>query len=215
MVLVLLGAPGVGKGTQSEKIIRQFNIVQISTGDILRKELKNGTGLGLKAKEYMHKGELVPDYLIIEMIRKRIDDPDCKAGFLLDGFPRTIDQAKSLDDTLNEKSLILENVIYIDVKDKEIIERLTLRRVCPTCGAIYHLRNKPPKEDMICDICGTKLIQRPDDVKETVENRLKVFKEHTERLIEYYENQGKLRRINGMGDVDEIFSNIVKILSVK
>ncbi|MGB9755399.1 MAG: adenylate kinase [Desulfurella sp.] len=212
MILILLGAPGVGKGTQSENIIKKYSIVQISTGDILRSEVKNETDLGKKAKQFMEKGELVPDDLIIKMIEKRISQPDCINGFLLDGFPRTIEQAKSFDKMMEEKGLNLNRVIYIDVADDEIIDRLTLRRVCPTCGAIYHLKNKPPKQDMICDICGSKLIQRSDDTKETVKNRLKVFKEHTKPLIEYYDKQEKLSSISGLGTVDEVFSRIKDIL---
>ncbi|AHF96708.1 adenylate kinase [Desulfurella acetivorans A63] len=213
MILILLGAPGVGKGTQSQNIIKKYSIVQISTGDILRNEVKNETELGLTAKQYMEKGELVPDDTIIKMIEKRISQPDCANGFLLDGFPRTIEQAKSFDKMIKQKGLDLDKVIYIDVADDEIIDRLTLRRVCPTCGAIYHLKNKPPKQDMICDICGSKLIQRSDDTKETVENRLKVFKEHTKPLIEYYEKQGKLNSVSGLGTVDEVFSRILTALS--
>ncbi|HEX14009.1 MAG: adenylate kinase [Desulfurella sp.] len=213
MILILLGAPGVGKGTQSQNIIKKYSIVQISTGDILRNEVKNETELGLTAKQYMEKGELVPDDIIIKMIEKRISQPDCANGFLLDGFPRTIEQAKSFDKMIKQKGLDLDKVIYIDVADDEIIDRLTLRRVCPTCGAIYHLKNKPPKQDMICDICGSKLIQRSDDTKETVENRLKVFKEHTKPLIEYYEKQGKLNSVSGLGTVDEVFSRILTALS--
>lgn len=212
MILILLGAPGVGKGTQSENIVKKFSIVQISTGDILRNEVKNQTELGQKAKAYMEKGELVPDELIIKMIENRISKSDCESGFLLDGFPRTIEQAKSFDNMLTQKGLNLDKVIYIDVDDNEIIERLTLRRVCPTCGAIYHLKNKPPREDMMCDICGSKLVQRSDDVKETVENRLKVFKEHTKPLIDYYKQQGKLSSVSGLGNVDEVFERISNIL---
>jgi adenylate kinase len=212
VIVILLGAPGVGKGTQSENIVKKFSIIQISTGDILRNEVKNQTDLGEKAKTYMEKGELVPDELIIKMIENRISKTDCANGFLLDGFPRTIEQAKSFDQMLEQKGLKLDKVIYIDVNDDEIIERLTLRRVCPTCGAIYHLKNKPPKQDMICDICGSKLVQRSDDIKETVENRLKVFKEHTKPLIDYYEKQGKLSSVSGLGNVDEVFGRISKIL---
>jgi len=212
VIIILLGAPGVGKGTQSVNIAKKFSIVQISTGDILRNEVKNQTELGEKAKTFMEKGELVPDELIIKMIANRISKTDCANGFLLDGFPRTLEQAKSFDQMLQQNGLSLDKVIYIDVNDDEIIERLTLRRVCPTCGAIYHLKNKPPKQDMTCDICGSKLVQRSDDIKETVENRLKVFKEHTEPLIDYYKKQGKLSAIDGLGSVDEVFGKITKIL---
>lgn len=212
MIVVLLGAPGVGKGTQSENIVKKYSIVQISTGDILRNEVKNETELGKKAKQFMEKGELVPDELIIKMIENRIMQNDCAKGFLLDGFPRTIEQAMSFDKMLAQKNIILDNVIYIDVPDEEIIERLTLRRICPTCGAIYHLKNKLPRQDMVCDICGSKLIQRSDDVEETVINRLKVFKEHTKPLIEYYKKKGKLNSISGNGNVDEVFSKITDML---
>lgn len=212
MIIILLGAPGVGKGTQAERIIQKYSIVQISTGDILRNEVRNETELGIKAKQFMDKGELVPDELIIKMIENRIEKEDCRRGFLLDGFPRTIDQAVSFDNMLEQKNLTLDAVIYLSVSDEEIINRLIYRRVCPTCGAIYHLKNKPPKQDMVCDICGSKLIQRSDDTKETVENRLKVFKEHTLPLIEYYKKQNKLYTIDGSGSVDEVFSQIASIL---
>jgi len=212
VIIILLGAPGVGKGTQAERIIQKYSIVQISTGDILRNEVRNETELGIKAKQFMDKGELVPDELIIKMIENRIEKEDCRRGFLLDGFPRTIDQAVSFDNMLEQKNLTLDAVIYLSVSDEEIINRLIYRRVCPTCGAIYHLKNKPPKQDMVCDICGSKLIQRSDDTKETVENRLKVFKEHTLPLIEYYKKQNKLYTIDGSGSVDEVFSQIASIL---
>lgn len=212
MIVILLGAPGVGKGTQSENIVKKYSIVQISTGDILRNEVKNETQLGKKAKQFMEKGELVPDELIIKMIENRIMQDDCAKGFILDGFPRTIEQAISFDNMLALKNMVLDHVIYIDVPDKEIIERLTLRRICPTCGAIYHLKNKPPRQDMVCDICGSKLVQRNDDIEETVINRLRVFKEHTKPLIEYYKKKGKLNSISGNGNVDEVFSKITDIL---
>ncbi len=213
MILILLGAPGVGKGTQGALISKEYGIPQISTGDILRSEVRNETELGKKAKVYMDKGELVPDNIIIDMMEKRIKEEDCKNGFILDGFPRTVAQAEAFDKMLEKNGLKLDKVLLIDVPEDEIIARLTGRRVCPNCGAVYHIRNNPPKKEGICDKCGTALIQRDDDTEEVVKNRLEVYKKNTLPLIEYYTKAGKLVKVDGTGEIDEIFSRIKNILA--
>ncbi len=212
MILILLGAPGVGKGTQGQLISKEFSIPQISTGDILRKEVKEETELGKKAKSYMDSGALVPDDIIVGMMEKRIKEDDCKNGFILDGFPRTTAQAEALDEMLSKNGLNLDSVLLIDVPEEEIIERLTGRRVCPNCGAVYHVKYNPPKNDNICDKCSTQLIQRDDDTESVVRNRLKVYQDSTAPLIEYYEKTNKLVKIDGMGDINDIFANIKEVL---
>ncbi len=212
MILILLGAPGVGKGTQGVLISKEYNIPQISTGDILRKEVKEQTELGKKAKAYMDKGELVPDDIIIDMMEKRIKQDDCKNGFILDGFPRTTAQAKAFDEMLQKNGLNLDKVLLIDVPEEEIISRLTGRRVCESCGAVYHIKYNPPKKDGVCDKCGGKLIQRDDDKEEVVRNRLEVYKKSTMPLIDYYKNSGKLVVVDGMGEIEEIFERVKEAL---
>ncbi len=212
MILILLGAPGVGKGTQGQLISKEFSIPQISTGDILRKEVKEETELGKKAKSYMDSGALVPDDIIVGMMEKRIKEDDCKNGFILDGFPRTTAQAEALDEMLSKNGLNLDSVLLIDVPEEEIIERLTGRRVCPNCGAVYHVKYNPPKNDNICDKCSTQLIQRDDDTESVVRNRLKVYQDSTAPLIEYYEKTNKLVKIDGTGDINDIFANIKEVL---
>ncbi len=212
MIIILLGAPGVGKGTQAQLISKEFSIPQISTGDILRNEVKMGTPLGKEAKGYMDKGALVPDDIIIRMMENRIRQDDCKRGFILDGFPRTVAQAEAFDEMLKKNGLTLDRVILIDVPEEEIIERLTGRRVCPKCGAVYHIKNNPPKNDNLCDKCGVELVQRDDDKREVVENRLKVYRESTMPLIDYYTKTGKLVKVDGRGSIEETFEKIKKIL---
>lgn len=212
MILVLLGAPGAGKGTQAERIIKKYNIPQISTGDILRSEVKNNTALGLEAKKYMDKGELVPDELIISMIKNRIEEPDCKNGFLLDGFPRTVNQAKALDELLKEKGLKLDYVINIEVPFDVIIKRLTSRLYCSICKKTYNLLYSPPTIENVCDVCGGKLIKRADDEEETVKNRLRVYEDMTKPLIDYYMQQGLLINIDGNREPDKIFEDVAKVL---
>ncbi len=212
MILILLGAPGVGKGTQGALISKEYGIPQISTGDILRSEVKNETELGKKAKAYMEKGELVPDDVIIEMMEKRIKEDDCKNGFILDGFPRTVAQAEAFDRMLAKNGLELDKVILIDVPEEEIIDRLTGRRICPNCGAVYHIKNNPPKVEGVCDRCGSKLIQRDDDREDVVRKRLEVYKKSTMPLIDYYTRTSKLVKVDGTGDIEEIFARIKKIL---
>ncbi|GAV23810.1 adenylate kinase [Carboxydothermus pertinax] len=207
-----MGPPGAGKGTQAEKIVKEFGIVHISTGDMFRAALKNQTPLGLKAKEYMDKGELVPDEVVIAMVEERISEPDCEKGFLLDGFPRTIPQAEVLDKKLAEMGITLDGVINIEVPRDELIIRLTGRRVCRQCGATYHVKFNPPKVEGVCDACGGELYQRSDDSLETVTNRLDVYDAQTAPLKEYYAKTGLLINIDGTKSIGEVFESIKNAL---
>ncbi|MCX8084354.1 MAG: adenylate kinase [Calditerrivibrio sp.] len=211
--LVFLGPPGAGKGTQSANIIRNFGVVQISTGDILRAAVKEGTDLGKMAKKYMDEGKLVPDDIIIGIVKDRLKQDDCKNGFILDGFPRTIPQAVSLDAMLKgDLNISLTHIISLEVDDALIMERLTGRRTCRSCGKVFHIKYNPPKVDNVCDDCGGALYQRDDDKEETISKRLKVYHEQTSALKDYYKNSGKLHVVNGEGDVDEIYARIKEIL---
>ena len=212
MNIILLGPPGGGKGTQAKKIVEKYGIPHIATGDILREAVAKGTELGKKAKEYMDRGELVPDEIVIGIVRERLKQPDCEKGFLLDGFPRTIKQAEALDEMLKELGKGIDAVIYIDVPEEEIVKRITYRRTCRNCGAVYHLIYAPPKEDNKCDKCGGELYQRDDDKEEVVRQRFKVYMENTAPLIEYYEKKGLLYRVDGTKSIDEVFSQIDEIL---
>ncbi|HOQ16301.1 MAG TPA: adenylate kinase [Defluviitaleaceae bacterium] len=214
MRLIMLGAPGAGKGTHALLLSKEYNIPQISTGDILRSHIKNETDLGKKAKKYMDKGLLVPDELVVEIVKKRIQEEDCKEGFILDGFPRTIPQAEALDKALEELAIALDKVVNIDVPDEVIIKRMAGRRVCSNCGASYHIENKKPLKENICDECGSELKQREDDKEETVRKRLQVYEEQTKPLIEYYEKRGILLTIEGDGSVEEIGNKIKNALEV-
>lgn len=209
---VLLGPPGAGKGTQAVRIVERYNIPHISTGDIFRDNIKRGTELGKKAQEYMNKGELVPDDLVIEIATTRLLEDDCKNGFLLDGFPRTVYQAEKLDEFLAEHDMKLDKVIDIEVEKEELITRLTDRRVCKKCGASYHVVNIPPKKEGICDICGEELFQRADDKIETVENRIEVYNEQTMPLVDYYTKAGNIATIDGALGLENVFAEIVKAL---
>jgi len=211
--LLIMGPPGAGKGTQAEKIVKEFAIVHISTGDMFRAALKNQTPLGLKAKEYMDKGELVPDEVVIAMVEERISAPDCAKGFLLDGFPRTIPQAEALDKKLAEMGITLNGVINIEVPREDLIARLTGRRVCRQCGATYHVKFNPPKTEGVCDACGGELYQRSDDSLETVTNRLDVYEAQTAPLKEYYAKTGLLINIDGTKSIEEVFSSIKDALT--
>ncbi|MEE1185863.1 MAG: adenylate kinase [Acutalibacteraceae bacterium] len=197
MNLILLGAPGAGKGTQAEKICEKLSIPTISTGNIIRAALKEGTEMGLKAKSYMDKGALVPDEVVIGIIKERLSNDDCKSGFILDGFPRTIPQAQALDDM----GIVIDKVISIEVPDDKIMTRMTGRRVCLQCGATFHTEYKKPSKDGICDLCGAELSIRKDDAPETVADRLKVYHEQTEPLKDYYEKAGKLKIVVGQEEV--------------
>ena len=209
---ILLGPPGAGKGTQAVKIVEKYGVPHISTGDIFRENIKNGTELGKKAQEYMNKGELVPDDLVIDLATSRLLEPDCANGFLLDGFPRTVYQAEKLDEFLAAHDSKIDVVLDIAVEKEELITRLTGRRVCKTCGASFHVVSVPPKQEGICDFCGGELIQRADDNLETVTNRIKVYEAQTMPLVDYYENAGNIAHINGAASLDDVFGDIVKAI---
>ncbi|EYE87715.1 adenylate kinase [Fervidicella metallireducens AeB] len=212
MKLVLLGPPGAGKGTQAKYIVEKLGIPHISTGDIFRKNIKEQTPLGLKAKEYIDKGQLVPDEVTVGIVEDRIKQEDCNAGFLLDGFPRTVAQADALDEVLSSMGSALDHVINIKVPTERLVERLTGRRVCPKCGASFHVIFNPPKQDGICDYCSGSLVQRADDSAETVESRLNVYEKQTQPLIEYYQEKGLLRDIDGEQDIDKVFEDICTVI---
>ena len=209
MKLILLGPPGAGKGTQSVELSRKYNAPHISTGDILRESVKAGLPLGLKAKSYMDKGELVPDEVVIGIVAERLKNPDTKKGFILDGFPRTVKQAIGLDGALKNIRSGIDMVIYFQTSDKVAIERLTGRRVCKNCGVNYHVKNMPPKKEGVCDKCGSALYQRPDDNEATVLNRLKVYEEQTKPLVDHYAKSGVLKKVSG----DLGVSDLAKVLS--
>ncbi len=211
---ILLGPPGAGKGTQAVNIVDKYGIPHISTGDIFRENIKKGTELGKKAQEYMNRGELVPDDLVIEIATSRLLEDDCKNGFLLDGFPRTVYQAEKLDEFMAAHDGKIDKVLDIAVEKDELITRLTGRRVCKTCGASYHVVNIPPKTEGICDRCGSELVQRADDNLETVTNRIDVYEAQTKPLVDYYENAGNIAHIDGATGLDNVFADIVKALGV-
>ena len=213
MKIVMLGAPGAGKGTQAIKIADKYDIPHISTGDIFRANIKGGTELGQKAKSYIDKGELVPDEVTIGMLLDRIAQDDCKNGYVLDGFPRTIPQAESLTDALKTQGDKIDFALNIDVPDEAIIERMSGRRACPKCGATYHIVYAAPKTENICDKCGTELIIRSDDKPETVKDRLNVYHQQTEPLIASYKAAGVLREVDGTQELPKVFEDVVAILS--
>ncbi len=212
MKIIMLGAPGAGKGTQAKKIAEAYGIPHISTGDIFRANLKEGTELGLKAKTYMDKGELVPDELTCDLVVDRISKDDAKNGYVLDGFPRTIPQADALTNALNARGEKVDFAIDVDVPDENIINRMGGRRACVGCGATYHLEFAPPKKEGVCDVCGKDLILRDDDKPETVGNRLRVYHEQTQPLIDYYTKAGVLHTVDGTQDIDKVFDDIKGIL---
>ncbi len=212
MRIILLGAPGAGKGTQAARINKKFGIAHISTGDILRSNVKDETPLGLEAKGYMDKGALVPDELVIKLVADRLGKDDLKNGFMLDGFPRTVEQAKELEKILEKLGYKLDHVINIDVDKSFLVERITGRRVCKDCKAGFHISYQKPKKDGVCDECGSELIQRKDDTKETVENRIEVYESQTAPLIDFYGDKGIRKDIDGSKDFDEVFSQIEKVL---
>ena len=204
MNIILMGLPGAGKGTQASEIVKKFPIPHISTGDMFRKAIKDETDLGKEAKSYMDRGELVPDEVTVGIVKERISEDDAKKGFLLDGFPRTIDQAESLSQIMSELDREIDAVINIEVPEEELMNRLTGRRICEKCGTTYHLVFNPPKVDGICDIDGGKLYQREDDNPETVSNRLSVNVKQSKPILEYYNNKGVLKNIDGSKDIDEV-----------
>lgn len=208
MRLILLGPPGAGKGTQSKLLMEKYKIQQISTGDILRLAVKEKTELGLKAKSYMDQGKLVPDDIVIGMIKERLNHQDCLPGFILDGFPRTIQQAEALAQALNQMEKDIDHVINIEINYNNLLQRLTGRWTCRECGEGYHKVTCPPKKDGICDKCSGELYQRNDDKEETIQKRIEVYKKETEPLKDYYRKHGKLRTIKGVGEIQEIFLSI-------
>ncbi len=211
MKLILLGAPGAGKGTQAERIAKVLSVPTISTGNILREAIKNGTETGLKAKAYMDNGNLVPDEVVIGIVAERVAEPDCAKGYILDGMPRTIPQAKALE----ERGICMDAVVSIEIEDAVIEERMTGRRVCAACGSSYHVTANPPKQDGVCDACGGELVIRKDDTPETVKNRLQVFHAETEALKDFYAALGRLKLVEGNQDIDDVTRDILKVLEVK
>ena len=212
MKIIMLGAPGAGKGTQAKMIAAKYGIPHISTGDIFRANIKNGTELGAKAKEYMDKGLLVPDELVVDLVIDRFKEPDCEKGYVLDGFPRTIPQAEALDKALTAIGETVDYAINVEVPDENIVIRMGGRRACVGCGATYHVVYSPTKEEGKCDTCGGELIIRDDDKPETVQNRLSVYHEQTQPLIDYYTNKGIIAEVDGTVDMNDVFNAIVNIL---
>ena len=212
MKIIMLGAPGAGKGTQAVRIAEKNNIPHVSTGDIFRSNIKQGTELGKKAKKYMDEGQLVPDSLTIDLLLDRVSKDDCSKGYILDGFPRTIPQAEALDQALEKMGTKIDCAVNVDVPDQDIVNRMSGRRSCPNCGAVFHIVQLPPKNEGICDNCGTKLVQRDDDKPETVEKRLKVYHEQTQPLIDFYEKKGILKTVDGTMPPDDVFKAIEKAL---
>jgi adenylate kinase len=215
MRLLIMGAPGAGKGTQATMIKEKYNIPHISTGDMFRKAIEEKTPIGLEAKLYIDKGNYVPDSTTIKLVKERLSKEDCKKGFILDGFPRTISQAVALDELLKELNIHLDAVLNISVSDDYLIERITGRRTCPNCGASYHITAFKPKVEGICDLCGASLVQREDDKEETLKTRLFNYYQKTEPVLNYYLNQGIVKTVDGVGSIEEIFSRAVQILGDK
>ena len=212
MKIIMLGAPGAGKGTQAKKITAKYGIPHISTGDIFRANIKNGTELGKKAKTYMDQGLLVPDELVVDLVVDRVNQDDCENGYVLDGFPRTIPQAEALTEALEKMGQKVDFAIDVNVPDENIVKRMGGRRACVTCGATYHMVYAPTKKEGICDTCGGELILRDDDKPETVQKRLNVYHDQTQPLIDYYTSQGILRTVDGTVDIDDVFRAITEFL---
>ena len=212
MKIIMLGAPGAGKGTQAKRIAEKYTIPHISTGDIFRANIKNGTELGKKAKEFMDQGVLVPDELTCDLVMDRIQQDDCKNGFVLDGFPRTIPQAEALDQALNKIGQKMDYAVDVDVPDENIVNRMGGRRACLSCGATYHVEFNPTKEEGICDACGAQTVLRDDDKPETVQKRLTVYHDQTQPLIDYYKKQGILKSVDGTQPMEAVFDAIIGIL---
>lgn len=215
MRIIFIGPPGAGKGTQAKVVSEKFNIPHISTGDILRQAIKNNTPMGMEAKAYVEKGGLVPDDVMNKIVVLRLQEPDCKNGFILDGYPRTEQQALNLDEALCQQNKEIEFVLDFETSKEVIIKRLSGRRICKNCQGVYHIKNMPSKKEGICDKCGGQLYQRPDDNEKTIENRLKVYAQATEPLIDYYRKQNKLVEVNGDLDADALFEILNKIFGQK
>lgn len=212
MQLVFLGAPGVGKGTQADKVAAQYGVLKISTGDLLREAVRNQTKLGLEAKGYMDQGKLVPDSVVIGLVRDKLADPSYAKGFILDGFPRTVPQAEELGKVLNERGFRLDRVINFQVSREDVVKRLSGRRSCPKCQATYHVDFAPSKKGGLCDRCGEALIQRSDDQREAIETRLRVYEEQTAPLISFYEKKNMLSHLDGAGSVEAVYQSLTKVL---
>jgi adenylate kinase len=212
MIFALFGPPGSGKGTQAKKLVKAMGVPQLSTGDMLRESIKSATALGKKAKDFMGKGQLVPDSLMIDLIRDRISEPDCRAGFMLDGFPRTVPQAEALDQMLAALGLEMGKVVSFLVDTKELVSRLSGRLVCSNCGTSYHEMTKPPKKAGICDVCGGPVVKRPDDKAEVVQARLETFWASTKPVEDYYRNTGRLVEVQASGTEEEVFQRVLKAL---
>ncbi|WP_054965514.1 adenylate kinase [Thiohalorhabdus denitrificans] len=209
--MVLLGPPGAGKGTQGQMLSQRLGIPQIATGDILRNAVANGTDIGLKAKSYMDAGDLVPDEIMVEIIRERLQEPDAQQGYILDGFPRTVAQAEALDEMLEAIGQRLDRVVHVDVDNETLVERLSGRLICRDCGATYHVRFHPPAKDRVCDECGGELYQREDDQEETVRSRLEVFAERTQPLVDYYRQQGIYHKVDGDREPETVLGDILRL----
>ena len=212
MKIIMLGAPGAGKGTKAKMIADKYGVPHVSTGDIFRANIKNGTELGMEAKKYMDQGLLVPDELTVRILLDRVAQDDCKNGYVLDGFPRTIPQAEVLDSELTKLGDHIDYAINVDVPDENIVKRMSGRRACLTCGATYHIEHVPPKKEGICDVCGSELVLRDDDKPETVKNRLNVYHEQTQPLIDFYTEKGVLKTVDGTVPMEEVFAAITAIL---
>ena len=212
MKIIMLGAPGAGKGTQAKMIAEKYSIPHVSTGDIFRANIKNGTDLGKQAKEYMDAGKLVPDELTVKILLDRVAQDDCKNGYVLDGFPRTSPQAEVLEDALNKLGDKIDYAVNVDVPDENIVRRMSGRRACLKCGATYHIEHIPPKQEGICDTCGSELVLRDDDKPETVLNRLQVYHEQTQPLIDFYTERNVLKTVDGTRDMKDVFADIISIL---
>ena len=208
MRLILLGGPGVGKGTQAQKLSKEYNVPHIATGDILRQSVKDGTEIGLKAKSYMDKGLLVPDEVVIGIIEIRLAQPDAKVGYILDGFPRTVPQAQALDDLTARLNMTPDAVININASTEMVVRRLTGRRTCRDCQTVYHVVNIPPKKEGVCDLCGGELYQRDDDTEETIRKRIQVYMEQTAPLLDYYQESGRLTEVSGDNPLEEVYASI-------
>jgi len=213
MRVIFLGPPGVGKGTQAEFIAKKYHIPKLSTGDLLRESVDRKTALGKKAKGFMERGELVPDDVVIGLVEEKLASPECQNGFLLDGFPRTVTQADKLSGFLQKMGESLDHVVYFSLPKTDIVKRISGRRSCPTCKAVYHLESIPPKMNGVCDVCGMSLIQRNDDKPETIESRLAVYQEQTEPLIKYYKHRGILSELDGSGLVAAVQERLLVLLS--